>query len=311
MNVTEILDQVLERDDQIDQSSADNATRRKRLLDYLREVQEDVWWRHDWTWKRRREIVTVLAGAGSVALPESFNSFGFYGGVYRPTDEGGPGNALELVAESIISDLRERGIRTDEPRVFALFGQDAISNLQYIQVQYNDGPVPLAVHFQPNPPIISEVVGTTGKTDIAVTAVVNNTATLTSGATNFTTLFSKGDYFDSSGFTNSENNGLMQVIGVPAAASMAVRKVYGALLVAEIAGATVNLVGHVNAIRQIPEKYHQRVLVAGLRARSQNSKNDARWQTEEARYEAAIGAMKREEVRFQGQMRRLPSYFGR
>jgi len=227
VNVTEIIDQVLARDDNISPTDADNAVRRQRLLEYLREVEAEVWWRRDWTWKKTRGTVTIPAGQGYGTLPADFASLGMYGGVYLPRSGGtGDGSRLELKPESVITDLRESGYSGSQPSVFALFGQDPTTYLQYLQIPNNSGEVTLAIWYQPNPPTIDEAA-------------------------------------------------------------------------------------NVNAIKRIPEKYHQLVLVPGLRSKARESKGDATWQTAVANYEKGFIWMQTEENRFQGEYRQLPSFFGR
>lgn len=226
MNVTEIISQVLARDDNISPTDADNATRRQRLLEYLREVESEVWWRRDWTFKKKRDTVTVPSGQGYESLPADFASFGMYGGVYLPRGGSGDGARLELKPESVITDLREANFSTGQPTIFAIFGQDPTTFIQRIQIPNNPGDVTLVIWYQPNPPTIDEAA-------------------------------------------------------------------------------------NVNAIKAIPEKYHQLVLVPGLRAKARESKGDARWQAEVMNYEKGITWMQTEENRFQGEFRQLPSFFGR
>jgi hypothetical protein len=64
------------------------------------------------------------------------------------------------------------------------------------------------------------------------------------------------------------------------------------------------------AIGEIPEQYHQTVLVPGVRARSTASKGDARWNEHQGIYLAALNWMKAKERRRQGTVWQLPSFFG-
>lgn len=227
MNVTEIIDQVMGRDDNISEADADNLTRRQRLLEYLREVEAEIWWRRDWTWKKKRGTVTVPAGQGYVALPADFASIGQYGGVFHPASGSGDGRKLEQVPESVIMEARESGQPGDVPQYFALFGQDPTTYLQYIQIPVNAGAVDLVLWYQPNPPTIDEAA-------------------------------------------------------------------------------------NVNAVKAIPEKYHQLVVIPGLRSKARESKGDAMWQHAMAEYQNGLKFMQEEENRFQGeQNRQLPSFFGR
>lgn len=226
MDVTEIISQVLGRDDNISETDADNTVRRTRLLEYLREVVAEIWWRRDWTWKKTREEVTVPANTGFTTVPATFQSFGVYGGVYLPSGSQGDGAKLEMQPESVIMGLRESGFTTGQPKVFAIFGQHPTSFLQYIQIPMNGSALTLVLWFQPNQPTIDE----------------------------------------------SSN---------------------------------------VNGIKKIPEKYHQIVVVPGLRQKARESKGDARWQYSLAEYQSGLKFMQEEEVRFQGEYRQAPSFFGR
>jgi len=226
VNVTEIVDQVMARDDNISASAADNTNRRTRLTEYLREVEAEVWWRRDWTWKKKRDTVTVPDGVGFTTVPADFASIGNYGGVYLPTASGGDGPKLELEDESVIMSLREGSYSTGTPGVYALFGQDATTFLQLIQIPTNSGAVTLIMWYQPNPPDIDETT-------------------------------------------------------------------------------------NVNAIKAIPEKYHQLVLVPGLRMKAREAKGDSRWQYSLGEYQNGLKFMQEEENRFQGQTRQSPSFFGR
>lgn len=226
MDVTEIISQVLGRDDNISAAAADNTTRRTRLLEYLREVEAEVWWRRDWTWKKKRGTVSIPAGVGYTTVPTDFASLGNFGGVYHPSGGQGDGEKLDLKPESLIIELREGGSNSGPPRIFALFGQDPTTYLQLIQIP-TTAAADLVIWYQPNPPTIDETA-------------------------------------------------------------------------------------NVNAIKAIPEKYHQLVLVPGLRMKARESKGDARWQFSLGEYQAGLRFMQEEENRFQGeQTRRVSSFFGR
>jgi len=64
------------------------------------------------------------------------------------------------------------------------------------------------------------------------------------------------------------------------------------------------------AIGEVPEQYHQSVLVPGLQARTLQSKGDASWNTTQGFHEAALNDMKVQERRRQGTVYQLPSFFG-
>lgn len=310
MNVTEIIDQVLGRDDNISETAADNDTRRERLLEYLREVVAEVWWRRDWTFKKTRDTVTVPQGQGFVAVPADFAGFGVYGGVYLPSGAQGDGRKLEWVPESVISDLRESGYNTSLPEVYALYGQDPLSLLQYIQIPTNGTARSLILWYQANQPYIDEV-GQVTASDIAMTSVSQNTGILTTVATDLTTLFGDSRRIRISGFSNAENNGDFDITGTVTANAMNLRGLDSDTLVLEAAGSAITLSGFLYEIRKIPDKYHQNVLVPGLRHKARESKGDSRWQFAHQEYQKGLTFMQTEEVRFQGEYRQAPSFFGR
>lgn len=310
MNNTQIIDQVLARDDNVAESAAHNAQRRQRILEFLREVHAELWWARDWPFKRRSATVTVPAGPGTASLPPDFASIGWYGGVYFPVDGQGDGRRLEFVPESVITDLRAGSWRDSTPEIFSLFGQDA-AYITQLQVPPTDGEYQLTVWYQPNPAFLDEVVGLFGLNDIAITAVSGRTAVLTSTVTDLTTQFLNAQAVRISGFANDENNGEFEITGTVTANAMPIQGRSAETLVLEAAGPTVDLAGHIDTIKEVPEKYHQLVLIPGLKAKTRESKGDARWQSMFAAYQKAIMDMKREEGRFQGEFRQLPSFFGR
>ena|GEM_PF-2522444 len=311
MNVTEMIDQVLGRDDNVDDTGADNTERRIRHLEYLREVAAEVWWESDWSWKKKRDTITIPAATGYVELPPDFQSLGHYGGIYYPIPGvQGDGRRLKVSHEGVITDLREADYQTSNPWICSIFGQGPFYR-QYVQIPIPGQDITLAVWYQSNPPRLDEVVGFTAKTDIAMTAVDGNQGTLTASTTDFTTQFLNQKYVRISGFANEENNGEFEIVGTVAANSMPLMKPAGDTLVAEALGPSVVLEGHVNDIKKIPEKYHQSVIMPGLRAKARESKGDARWQTSVNEYARGRKMMKMEEQRFQGEWRQLPSFFGR
>lgn len=81
-------------------------------------------------------------------------------------------------------------------------------------------------------------------TAFAISSVSGVTATLTSSTTNLTTELASGDYIALSGFATAANNGIWQVTATPAGSgpyTAAVRKVDGAAIANESAGATVSM----------------------------------------------------------------------
>lgn len=225
MNVTEIIDQVHERSENIKGSSADYADRRLRLLDYLREVEQEIWYLRDWVWKLKRTTAVVPGGTHYVKVPDDFASFGPSGGVYQDMSGGGDGIRFDLLTESEILDERERPNTGTNPHVFSLFDRDPTTFQPLIQMPSNVIDVPIAIWYQPLAPEIDE------------------------GA-------------------------------------------------------------NVNNIKLIPERFHQLVLIPGVRYKARESKSDDRWKNSLQEYERGKQRMLTEETRWQGRVRQLPSFFG-
>lgn len=74
---------------------------------------------------------------------------------------------------------------------------------------------------------------------------------------------------------------------------------------------TIDETTNKNAIKIIPEEFHQRVLVAGLRAKTLESKGDERWQNHFAMFKEGLGKMRAKFRRHQGTLWQLPSFFNR
>lgn len=224
MNVTEAIDQVLRRTDNVTESEADYADRRQRLLEYLREVFEEIWWLNDFQFRRQSSSVTMTVGTGRVAVPS--RSLGTYGGIYLNKAAHALGRQLEEVPEQVIFDLQASNYTTSEPEQFAFSGfTGAPDYLPYIITAINSKAVTFDVHYLLDPPTLDEG-------------------------------------------TNVEN------------------------------------------LKLLPEKYHQTVLIPGLRAKARESTADNRWQNSVREWEKAKEWFMREERRFQGTFRQLPSFFG-
>ncbi len=151
MNCTEVIDEVRQRTDNDSGSPADYANRRTRLLVYLRETVDEIWWLRDFSWEMVRSTVTVPAGQGYASVPSDFHDWGHEGTLY--TVDGYP---MDSVQEREILDLRERNYRTDSPRRYSVFGFDAATGLKRIQIPYNDSAVVLPIWYLSRPPDLDE-----------------------------------------------------------------------------------------------------------------------------------------------------------
>ncbi len=72
----------------------------------------------------------------------------------------------------------------------------------------------------------------------------------------------------------------------------------------------VDEASNVNTVKIVPEEFHQRVLIPGLRAKTLESKGDERWQNHFAMFNDGIRKMRAKYRRRQGTMWQLPSFFG-
>lgn len=155
MNVTEIIDEVLQRTDNIRGAPADYADRRTRLLVYLREVQDELWWLRDWPWRMKRSTVTFPANVGYVTVPADFHDWGHDGTLY-----GVDHDPLDVVPERVILDMRERGFTTATPDRYAIFGMDdsgmAPTYRKLIQIPTNTIALTLGIWYMSTPPTLDE-----------------------------------------------------------------------------------------------------------------------------------------------------------
>lgn len=310
MTVKEIIDIALSQGDNVPESDAGYIDRRRRALSFLREVVHEVWWERDFPWKKTEADVTVLSGESSVAVPSDFDSIGVYGGVYRLVGGLMQYPPLEEVPESVVMESRTGSHTTSSPRMMALFGQDDVTQQLLIQVPVAAGDVPLRVFYQKRPPKLWDA----GDPEPLVSSIgVGGLTRVGQIATAVTALPHGYEMFDRvviAGAVEVEYNGtyevtvlsetsfLYTIAGTPATPATGT-----ITAVADVATGNA-------ALRQVPERFHVKVLLNGVKAKLRESKGDARWQTLEARYTAGVTAMKGELARFQGEIRQLPSFFG-
>jgi hypothetical protein len=230
MNVTELIDQILSHTDNIGASDSENADRRIRILEYVVETFNEVWFRRDWPFTRKSGggTVTVPALQGWGPVPADYSKLGDYGGLYHSLSNGG--GKLEWRPEHEINIIRQRDAKQDLPWVFSIFGVDETGPTptfrELVQIPISSRELIFTIQYHVLPPTLDEAA-------------------------------------------NVEN------------------------------------------LRRIPERYHQTVLVPGVRYLARRSKGDNRAQEDEAKFEKGIDWMKAESRRFQGTMRQLPSFFGR
>lgn len=310
MTVSELIDVALSQGDNVPESDAGYIDRRRRALNFLREVLHDVWWERDWPWKKTQADVTVLAGEDHVAVPWNFDSIGNYGNIFRLVGGLQQYPPLELVPEAMVMEYRTGNYSSSYPRIFALFGQDPSTFVDLIQVPTAGADVGLRCFFQKQPPRILDY-GDPEQPSFTLAAGaltrVGQTATVVTPAPHGFQTFER---IIIAGAVEPEYNGIFQIIvtgaltftyvlvGTPTTPATGT-------ITADPDVATGNA-----ALNEVPPRFHVKVLLNGVKAKLRESKGDARWQKLEADYMAGVKNMKTELARFQGEIRQLPSFFG-
>lgn len=306
MTVQEIIDQGLRQGDNVSPTSADYLERRRLALSFLTEQMDEVWWLRDWPWKKRSAIVTFPVGAGGIAnLPIDFNSLGVYGGAYRSPD----GGKLDDVPESVIAGLVAEGYETDTPRVFSIHGQDETTMIGTVRIPPNTGAVSIKLFYQGNPPELLDAGDTDGYGTSVVTTLTWDPTTETATAFAVAHGFETGQYIVivDAGAGDFDGSWPITVTSVDFFTYL----MPGASPAGNPAATATRDVSRANrGILQVPAKYHQTVLTWGVRAKLRESKGDARWQYAQEQFMKGLTHMLKEEARFQGTFRQLPSFFG-
>lgn len=297
MTVKEIIDIALSQGDNVPESDAGYIDRRRRALTFLREVLNEVWWVRDFPWKKTQSDVTVLAGESSVEVPSNFDSLGVYGGVYRLVGGIQQYPALEEVPEAMILEYRSGNYRSSQPRIMSFFDQDPTTQQLLLQIPLTDADVPLRMFYQKRPPKLYD----SGDPEPLISTI----GIVRSGQTAFATATQRHGFemFERvivAGAVEPEYNGTYEVTvlnettfsytitGTPTTPATGT-----ITAVADVAFGNA-------AVRQVPERFHLKVLLNGVKAKLRESKGDSRWQTLETRYTAGITMMKTELARFQG-----------
>lgn len=166
MTVTEIISQVLSYTDNISPTDADYATRRTRLLNYLREVLADVWYTREWPFACTSAQLTVASSTGYANLPTDFLKLGEYGSVLLEADQ--TGDPLEHVPEYRIRNIRRTNLKTNTPAIFSIFGLDPTTFAKRIQFPNNDLAFDVIVEYVKDAPTIDESTNNTAISQLPV-----------------------------------------------------------------------------------------------------------------------------------------------
>ncbi len=310
MTVSELIDIALSQGDNVPESDAGYIDRRRRALNFLREVVHDIWWQRDWPWKKTENDVTVLSGDSSVAVPADFDSIGNYGNVFRLVGGLQQYPPLELVPESTIMEYRSGNYSSNSPRIFALFGQDPTTQVDLIQIPTASGDVDLRVFYQKQPPRLRDYGDPEQPSFTLATNALTRSGQTATVLTPTPHGFATFDRVIVSGATQPQYNGTFQIIvtGVLTftyqVTGSPVTPATGTVVVdPDVATANASL-------NEIPARFHVKVILNGLKAKLRESKGDSRWQKLEADYQMGLRNMRTELARFQGEIRQLPSFFG-
>lgn len=156
MDVVAAIDQILARTDNVSPADADYTDRRTRCLEYLREIQTEVWFYDQWRFRRRSAAVAFTANDPSSDLPTDFLDIGPYGSVTRAD-----GVKLDWVPEHRIILSRKSGHTTATPEVYSIFGQSTTTPFpQQLQVEMPSSAFSLDLEYEAVPPTLDETTNT-------------------------------------------------------------------------------------------------------------------------------------------------------
>src|SRR5688572_16215334 len=82
MTPGELITRVNAFTDNVQSTDGGYRARRRRHLDWLQEVVDEVWHSYDFSWKRARGTVSVATGDYDAALPSDFGNIPAEGGIF-------------------------------------------------------------------------------------------------------------------------------------------------------------------------------------------------------------------------------------
>lgn len=159
MEGSDLIDIVLAYTDNTDPIDADNSIRRARLLQYLQETVDMVWFYRPWSFTYTSGSVTVLNNTSSIDLPADFNQFTKNGQVNLDD-----GTFLLEIPEHQMLELRANqssgvSVRIEE---FSLFGFNTTTNRRLIQVVTVGANTDLNIYYKKKPPTITDANSSSG-----------------------------------------------------------------------------------------------------------------------------------------------------
>ena len=120
MNVTEILDQITGRTDNVGLSDSDYTNRRTRLLEYTVEEGVLIWLARDWVWRRTSTTLTIPVSQGFANLPTDFGSIGRRALLTNTVT----GRQIPFAPEDELRRVKDQpGVTTSDPDAYSIYGQ--------------------------------------------------------------------------------------------------------------------------------------------------------------------------------------------
>lgn len=166
MLTTELITRTIELHEGTSALDAGETGRRARILIELQRVFSRLWRARDWPFRQvtSPSTVTVPDGVGYIVVPATFDGLGRQGGVYHTTDK------YRLLEKpfGFIRDRQISGVRTSSPRWFAIYGQDATTFRDLLQIDVNDGAVGLSIIHNRVPPTLVDDTANPGSANDAL-----------------------------------------------------------------------------------------------------------------------------------------------
>ncbi len=148
MNTVDLLTRTTRFALSIDAEDGDTTKRRERLLQYAQEICDDVHFRYPWAWKKASASVSVSA-AGVGSLPTDFGEIGRDGGVYAGTIM-----LRAAVSDQPIHDYVQSGV-SGERHAYSIFGMD-VAGTQQIHVTTTASQT-ITLYYEKAPVILADV----------------------------------------------------------------------------------------------------------------------------------------------------------
>lgn len=313
MNVKQIIDNALSQGDNVPESDAAYVERRRRALIFLREVFDETWWARDWPTKKEEATLTIPALQAAVALPHNYESLGNFGGVFLLDDSLNIRYKMVEVPEDVLWEHRATSRQVSTPEFFSIYDMsaDAYGHRHYkINFETNAEQFSVKVLYQRNPEKLLDAGDPDAATPYTVSTLTASGLTA-SATTSVDHDFEFEDRVIIAGANEAAYNGTFEV-------SPTDGNTFDYTLTAAPSGspatgsitATIDIDYYNNALDTISFRWHNTVLLPALKAKLRESKGDDRWKYHRAQYEVGLATMKKTEQRFQGDPKRLPSFFG-